>query len=327
MALVRRVVPLMLAQGNLQWDDVYPNPQVFAEDIAAAQLWVAEQDGAIAGVAAITTDQSPEYADVGWDLNEPATVVHRLAVDPAFRGAGVAGALMQQAEVVARERGINVMRVDTNNQNPATQRLFPKLGYTLAGEIGLAFRPGLRFLCYEKRLRPERHTAAIALGSNLPSEFGDPAANLCEAIRRLGELGQVRAVSTFYTTAPVGYTDQPNFTNAAALLGTSLEPLELMRALLNIEHAMGRDRSAAVPPKGPRIIDLDLLLVDDIVLNTPELTLPHPALAERRFVLEPLAEIAQEMLNPITRRTVREMLHGLADVSPERATGEFRNSI
>jgi ribosomal protein S18 acetylase RimI-like enzyme len=154
MALLRRVVPLMRAQGNLQWSDDYPNEQVFGEDIAAGQLWVAEQDGALAGFAAITTDQSPEYADVGWDLSEPAIVVHRLAVDPAFRGAGIAAALMHQAEVVACERGIGILRIDTNTQNPATQRLFPKLGYTFAGEIGLAFRPGLRFLCYEKRLAP-----------------------------------------------------------------------------------------------------------------------------------------------------------------------------
>lgn len=152
MALIRAVVPLMRAQGNLQWDHEYPNPEVFGEDIAAGQLWVAEIDGAIAGVAAITSDQSPEYADVGWDLNEPAIVVHRLAVDPAFRGRGVAEALMRQAEVVAREQDITVLRIDTNTENPATQRLFPKLGYAFAGEIGLAFRPGLRFFCYEKRL-------------------------------------------------------------------------------------------------------------------------------------------------------------------------------
>jgi GNAT superfamily N-acetyltransferase len=153
MALVRRVVPLMQADGNLQWDDEYPNPQVFGRDIDAAELWVAEPErGVLAGVAAITTDQSPEYADVGWDIHEPAIVVHRLAVDPAYRGAGIATALMLHAEKVARERGISVLRVDTNTQNPATRQLLPKLGYTLAGEIGLAFRPGLRFFCYEKRL-------------------------------------------------------------------------------------------------------------------------------------------------------------------------------
>ncbi len=152
MYLVRRVVPLMRAIGNLQWDESYPNAGVFERDIELGQLWVAEMDGAVAGVAAITMDQEPEYAQVGWDITEPAVVVHRLAVDPTFRGAGVAGALMQQAEEVARGRGVGVLRVDTNTQNEATQRLFPKLGYVLAGEIGLGFRPGLRFLCYEKRL-------------------------------------------------------------------------------------------------------------------------------------------------------------------------------
>jgi len=86
--------------------------------------------------------------------------VHRLAVDPVFRGAGVAAALMQRAEVVAAERGITVLRVDTNTQNEATQRLFPKLGYCLAGEIGLEFRPGLRFFCYEKRLRENQPSSA-----------------------------------------------------------------------------------------------------------------------------------------------------------------------
>ncbi|WP_260735002.1 GNAT family N-acetyltransferase [Tunturiibacter lichenicola] len=152
MELLRRVVPLMRAAGNLQWDETYPNETVFQRDIDLGQLWVAEVDAGIAGVAAVTTDQEPDYAQVGWNIEEPAVVVHRLAVDPAFRGLGAAGALMQKAEEVAVERAITVLRVDTNTQNEATQRLFPKLGYQLAGEISLAFRPGLRFLCYEKRL-------------------------------------------------------------------------------------------------------------------------------------------------------------------------------
>lgn len=152
MALMRRVVPLMRAAGNLQWGEDYPNAAVLEQDIALEQLWVAEVDGALAGLAAITMEQEPEYAQVGWDIEELAVVVHRLAVDTAFRGAGVAGALMKQAEAVARAAGIGVLRVDTNTQNEATQRLFPKLGYVLAGEIGLSIRPGLRFLCYEKRL-------------------------------------------------------------------------------------------------------------------------------------------------------------------------------
>jgi len=154
--------------------------------------------------------------------------------------------------------------------------------------------------------------AAIALGSNLASPAGDCAANLHEAVKRVGGLGQVRAVSSFYSTAPVGFIDQPDFLNAALLLETELEPLDLMRALLAIERAMGRDRATAVV-KGPRILDLDLLLMDDVVLATPELTLPHPAMAERRFVLEPLAEIGPAMVDPLSGHTVAQMLATLGD--------------
>jgi ribosomal protein S18 acetylase RimI-like enzyme len=152
MALVKKVVPLMRASGNLQWDDTYPNPAAFQADIDKAQLWLVEIDGIVAGIGALTKDQEPEYAQVGWDINEEAIVVHRLAVDPTFRGRGIAAALMNHAEDLAREQKITVLRVDTNTANQATQKLFPKLGYTLSGEIGLGFRPGLAFFCYEKRL-------------------------------------------------------------------------------------------------------------------------------------------------------------------------------
>jgi 2-amino-4-hydroxy-6-hydroxymethyldihydropteridine diphosphokinase len=155
--------------------------------------------------------------------------------------------------------------------------------------------------------------AAIALGSNLDSQYGDRAANLREAIRRIAVLGHLRAASAFYDTAPVGYTDQPDFLNAALLLQTDLEPLALMRALLAIERDMGRDRASnSALAKGPRIIDLDVLLMDDAVLTTPELTLPHPAMADRRFVLEPLAEIAPAMVHPISGQTIAELLAQLA---------------
>jgi ribosomal protein S18 acetylase RimI-like enzyme len=150
--LVKRVVPLMRAEGNLQWDDSYPNAEVFGQDIERGQLWVAEVDGRIAGVVAITGDPEPDYIQADWDHSEPALVVHRLAVDPEFRGAGVARALMQRAEQVAQTQDVFAIRVDTNIENQATQQLFPRLGYRFAGEISLRMRPGLRFLCYEKRL-------------------------------------------------------------------------------------------------------------------------------------------------------------------------------
>ena len=152
LALVRQVVPLMQASGNQQWSTDYPNATVFTRDIARQQLWVAELRGQLAGVAALTQDQDAEYAQADWDAAEPALVTHRLAVAPASQGLGVAQALLLQAEHEARALGLRTLRVDTNSENAATQRLFPKLGYRFAGEIRLAFRPGLRFFCYEKWL-------------------------------------------------------------------------------------------------------------------------------------------------------------------------------
>jgi GNAT superfamily N-acetyltransferase len=152
MLLIGDVVPVMNAAGNFQWDAVYPNAAVFEQDIALNQLWVADLDGEIAGISAITTDQEPEYAQVGWDITETAIVTHRLAVSPKHQGKGLAAALLIQAEKEAVDRGIGVLRIDTNTANQATQRLFPKLGYVFAGEIGLGFREGLRFYCYEKRV-------------------------------------------------------------------------------------------------------------------------------------------------------------------------------
>jgi ribosomal protein S18 acetylase RimI-like enzyme len=153
MNVIRRVVPLMQASGNFQWNENYPNAAIFARDVEREQLWLAEVDHQIAGMAAITTDQEPEYAQARWDPSETAVVVHRLAVDPTLWGKGIAASLMRQAEVVASARKIQVLRVDTNTENEAMQKLFPKLGYSPAGEIGLGSRPGLKFCCYEKRLR------------------------------------------------------------------------------------------------------------------------------------------------------------------------------
>jgi len=150
MELIAGVVPVMQASGNFQWDNTYPNAEVFANDVALNQLWVADVNGEIGGVIAITTDQNDEYAKIGWDINETAIVTHRLAVSVDHHRQGIAEILLKQAEIVARELSIPILRIDTNSNNKATRALFPKLGYEFAGEVSFAFRPNLRFYCYEK---------------------------------------------------------------------------------------------------------------------------------------------------------------------------------
>lgn len=163
-------------------------------------------------------------------------------------------------------------------------------------------------------------TAYIGLGSNLASFAGTPIQTIHAALSALAELGEVSGCSSLYETAPVGFVDQPPFVNAVAMLRTSDTPEKLLEGLLQIEHRFGRDRNSG-PPKGPRTLDLDLLLVDDLIVNTPLLTLPHPALAERRFVLAPLVELAPQLVPPQSGKTLGELLQALPDSGDNRITG------
>lgn len=149
----------------------------------------------------------------------------------------------------------------------------------------------------------------LSLGSNV----GDRESNLKSAIARLRELGEVTAVSSIYETEPVEYTNQPWFLNCVVKLETEKMPRQLLAQLLAIEHAMGRRRVPASGPriKGPRSIDIDILLFGHSVVDTAGLTIPHPALHERRFVLEPLVEIAPEERHPVFKRTIRELRDAL----------------
>lgn len=150
-----------------------------------------------------------------------------------------------------------------------------------------------------------KHTAYVALGTNL----GDPLENIHLALKLLEERGvRVLQVSTLIETEPYGVTDQPNFLNGVCQVETELSPLELLRLLLKLELDMGRVR---LRRWGERIIDMDLLLYEDQVMNTPELTLPHMDMANRYFVLKPLYEIAPRLVHPVLNKTIEQLLREL----------------
>jgi 2-amino-4-hydroxy-6-hydroxymethyldihydropteridine diphosphokinase len=147
--------------------------------------------------------------------------------------------------------------------------------------------------------------AYLSLGSNL----GDRDAHLKTAISRLEALGKVVAVSSFYETEPVELAAQPWFLNCAVALDTEKMPRQLLAGVLDVEQQMGRRR---VQKKGPRTIDIDILLFGSSVVETKGLTIPHPAMHERRFVLEPLAEIAPDVRHPALKSAIRELRDALA---------------
>jgi 2-amino-4-hydroxy-6-hydroxymethyldihydropteridine diphosphokinase len=177
--------------------------------------------------------------------------------------------------------------------------------------------------------------AYLSLGSNV----GEREAQLRDALARLGLAGRVVAVSSFYETEPVEFTSQPWFLNCSAALETSQAPRQFMTTVLQIEEEMGRRR---VQKKGPRSIDIDILIfvsgvtvtgeTKDAIIDSEELTIPHPAMHQRRFVLEPLAEIAPDLLHPILKKTIRELRDELHEgqsvrrVRPERANDQRRTT-
>jgi 2-amino-4-hydroxy-6-hydroxymethyldihydropteridine diphosphokinase len=155
-------------------------------------------------------------------------------------------------------------------------------------------------------------TTYIGLGANLPSAAGPPEATLAAAGLRLESLGRIIARSSLFSTAPVGFADQPHFVNAVVALETELALRALLTKLLDIEREFGRDRAASFP-NGPRTLDLDILLFGDLQIDEPDLEVPHPRLSTRAFVLVPLVQIAPRALDPASGRTVGQLLQSLRE--------------
>jgi len=166
-------------------------------------------------------------------------------------------------------------------------------------------------------------TAYIGLGGNLASWVGEPQATVAAAALRLESLGRVVARSSLYSTAPVGFADQPRFVNAVVALETYLAPRELLNKLLAIELEFGRNRSTGVV-NGPRTLDMDILLFGELEISEPDLEIPHPRLAERAFVLTPLNASAPRLFVPGRGKTVAQLLTQLLAASQSNSDAVLR---
>ncbi len=160
--------------------------------------------------------------------------------------------------------------------------------------------------------------AFLGLGSNL----GHRETNITSALKMLGKEARILKVSALYETEPVGYKDQPWFLNCACAVETDLSPQALLKLAKTIEKKLGRKPTHRF---GPRLIDIDILFYDDLILDSPDLTIPHPRLAERAFVLLPLREIAPKSMHPLLGATIEELWQKAENPERIRLYSEFSN--
>ncbi len=156
----------------------------------------------------------------------------------------------------------------------------------------------------------------LGLGANLD----EPVSRLEEAVRAIADFAEIEAVSSIYRSEPVGFADQPDFYNIVCRGSSPLSPPDLLARVMTVESGMGRRRTRR---NGPRVIDIDILAFADVVLETPDLIVPHPRMAAREFVLVPLIEIAPEWRHPVTGLTAADMLAKLGSRRWVERVGPF----
>ncbi|MER3445472.1 MAG: 2-amino-4-hydroxy-6-hydroxymethyldihydropteridine diphosphokinase [Candidatus Dadabacteria bacterium] len=158
--------------------------------------------------------------------------------------------------------------------------------------------------------------AFISIGSNL----GKRIENCIRAVEAISDFARITALSSIYETEPVDKEDQPDFINCVLEIETSLSPFDLLTFLQSIETAIGREQ---IEKQGPRVIDLDIVFYNDLVVETDDLIIPHPRAHLRRFVLEPLCEIAPGFIHPVLKASICELLNNLKDEKRVVRVGEF----
>ncbi len=152
----------------------------------------------------------------------------------------------------------------------------------------------------------ETNAVFLTIGSNI----GDRQKNIKTSIKELEKLGKIKTISSIYQTEPIGYKKQEKFLNLALKLETGLSPIELLKEIQKIENKMGRVKKIK---NGPRNIDIDIIFYNDEIINTEKLIVPHPRMHQRKFVLAPLEEIANNAIHPTKNKTIKQLLNNLND--------------
>lgn len=295
--------------GSTQWQDGYPNLEQVNEDIAKGRGYVFKNQNKIVAYAAFIMNDEPAYSNIvgQWLSEDDFLVIHRVAVSSAELGKGYGRRLLLKAEEVALKNNIRSIKIDTNFDNYAMLHILEQLDYTFCG---LVYLRGQERQAFEKILRQKAEknkTIDLILGGNQ----GDRMAYLKKGLLLIEEeIGTIVLKSPVYETASWGREELGPHLNIAVAVNTSKTAEQVLQLIHKIEAACGRQRN---DHWGNRTLDIDILFYDDAIITTEDLIIPHPRISERRFVLQPLADIAPDKVHPVLQQTVQELLANCTD--------------